>query len=69
MRLTKPTVASVTKQFAKLITSLEEVAAAARRDIDDADIAIKEANDKKAEAEAEMTKAHSIVTKLNALLS
>lgn len=64
----RKTVDGVLAQFTKAITDLRKVAEQSAKDVNDAEIAIKEANDKKLDAELEAKRALSVVDKLEALL-
>lgn len=68
MKFTKPTFASITADFTKKVTQLSELIDAGFQEVDAADIAIKEANDRKAAATAEVARAQALKEKIVNLL-
>lgn len=68
MKFTNPTFASITADFTKKVKQLEELAISAHKEADSADIAIKEANERKAAALAKAKHAATLQAKIINLL-
>lgn len=68
MKFTKQTFESITADFTKKVKQLEELANAGVAEADQADIAIKEANDRKDAALAEVARARALKNKIVNLL-
>ena len=68
MKFTKQTFESITADFTKKVKQLEELANAGVAEADAADIAIKEANDRKDAALSEVARARALKNKIVNLL-
>lgn len=69
MTFTKPTFASITADFTKKIQQLEQLIDNSAAEVDNAEIAIKEATERKSAAKAEQARANALKNKIVNLLS